>query len=135
MGAWGSSARPGRFTPGKNNLYPLYRRLGWPRCQSGRMQKASPPPGIDHLTVCSEYLYRPTIMRSYINLLSLPANWYPPFESWPDYRLSGQAFMASCVTYFPAGVVPGNMLRSPPSRFIRIHHSCSYCRPLIYTVD
>jgi hypothetical protein len=29
----------------------------------------------------------------------------------------------------------GSMLLSPPSQFVRIHYSCSYCRPLIYAVD
>jgi len=54
MGAWGLNALPGRFTHGKKTRYPLYRRLGGPRDQSRRMEKASPPPGFDPQAVCSE---------------------------------------------------------------------------------
>jgi len=73
MGAWGSTARPGRFT-----RHPLYRRLGEPRDQSERMQKASPPPVFEPRTACSEQVYRLTIWRSYIRfLLSLLASRYP----------------------------------------------------------
>jgi hypothetical protein len=43
--------RPGRFTPGKETRYPLYRRLGGPQGRSGRMRKISPPPGFDPRTV------------------------------------------------------------------------------------
>jgi hypothetical protein len=43
--------RPGRFTPGKETWYPLYRRLGGPQGPSGRLRKISPPPGFDPLTV------------------------------------------------------------------------------------
>jgi hypothetical protein len=45
-GGW-SAPRPGRFTPGKDTRYPLYRRLGGPQGRSGRMGKISPPPGFD----------------------------------------------------------------------------------------
>ena len=48
-GGW-STPRPGRFTPGKT-WYPLYRRLGGPRGQSGRVRKISPLPGFDPRTV------------------------------------------------------------------------------------
>jgi hypothetical protein len=40
-GGW-STPRPGRFTPGKETRYPLYRRLGGPQGRSGRMLKISP---------------------------------------------------------------------------------------------
>jgi hypothetical protein len=43
--------RPGRFTPGKETRYPLYRRLGGPQVRSGRLRKISPPPGFDPRTV------------------------------------------------------------------------------------
>jgi len=43
-------ASPGHFTPGKETQYPLYRRLGGPQGQSGRVQKISPPPGFDTQT-------------------------------------------------------------------------------------
>ena len=42
---------PGRFTPGKETRYPLYRRLGGPQGRSGRVWKISPPPGFDLWTV------------------------------------------------------------------------------------
>ena len=38
---------PGRFTPGKQPRYPLYRRFGRPQGRSGRVRKISPPPGFD----------------------------------------------------------------------------------------
>jgi len=42
--AW-SRSRPGRFTPGKETRYTLYRRLGGPQDRYGRVRKISPPPG------------------------------------------------------------------------------------------
>jgi len=47
MGGW-STPRPGRFIPGKETQYPLYRRLGGLQGRSGKVQKISPPPGFDH---------------------------------------------------------------------------------------
>ena len=41
---------PSAFTPGKTR-YPLYRRLGGPQGQSGRVQKISPQPGFDPRTI------------------------------------------------------------------------------------
>jgi hypothetical protein len=38
---------PGRFTPGKETLYPLYTRVSEIQGQSGRVQKISPPLGFD----------------------------------------------------------------------------------------
>jgi hypothetical protein len=49
-GGW-STSRPGRFTPGKESRYPLYRRLGGPQGRSGRVRKISPPLGLDPRTV------------------------------------------------------------------------------------
>jgi len=43
--------RPGRFTPGKESKCPLYEGLGRPQCQSGRVQKISPPQVFDSQTV------------------------------------------------------------------------------------
>ena len=45
---WGGwlTPRPGRFTPGKETRYPLYRRLGGPQGRCGRVRKISPPPGM-----------------------------------------------------------------------------------------
>jgi len=45
-----STARPGRFPPGKNR-YPLYRRLGGPQGRSGQVREISPTPGFDPRTV------------------------------------------------------------------------------------
>ena len=52
--------RPGRFTPGKETRYPLYRRLGGPQFRSGRVRKISPPTGIlsPDRPARSESLYR-----------------------------------------------------------------------------
>ena len=43
--------RPGRFTPGKETRYPLYKRLSGPQCRCGRVPKISPPPVFDPRTV------------------------------------------------------------------------------------
>jgi hypothetical protein len=42
-GGW-STPRPGRFTPGKETRYPLYRRLGGPQVRTDRIRTISPPP-------------------------------------------------------------------------------------------
>ena len=48
---WGVSVTPRpHFTPGKTR-YPLYRRLGGLRDQSGQVRKISPPPGFDPRSV------------------------------------------------------------------------------------
>jgi hypothetical protein len=44
-GGW-STPRLGRFTPGKETRYPLYRKLGGPQGRSGRVRKISPPTGM-----------------------------------------------------------------------------------------
>ena len=49
-GGW-STPRPGRFIPGKETRYPLYRRLGGPQGRSGRVRKISLPPGFDPRTL------------------------------------------------------------------------------------
>jgi hypothetical protein len=49
-GEW-LTPRPGRFTPGKETRYSLYRRLGRPEDRSGRVRKISPLPGFDPRTV------------------------------------------------------------------------------------
>jgi hypothetical protein len=59
-GGW-STPRPGRFTPGKETRYALYRRLGGPQGRSGQARKISPPSGLDPRTVqpvadrCTDY--------------------------------------------------------------------------------
>jgi len=50
VGGW-STARPVRFTPGKETRYPLYRRLGGPQDRSWRVWKISPSSWFDHRTV------------------------------------------------------------------------------------
>jgi hypothetical protein len=45
-GGW-STPRPGRFTLWKETRYPLYKRMGWSQCRSGRGRKISTPPGFD----------------------------------------------------------------------------------------
>ena len=52
MGGWWSLPRPGRFTPGKETRYPLYRRLGGSTWAGlNRCGKSRPPPWFDHRTV------------------------------------------------------------------------------------
>jgi hypothetical protein len=46
-----SNPRSGRFNPGKETRYQLYRRQGGPQGRSGRLRKISPPPGFDPQTV------------------------------------------------------------------------------------
>jgi hypothetical protein len=49
-GGW-STPRPGLFTPGKDNLYQLYRKLGGPKGPSGQAQKSCPPQEFDPRSV------------------------------------------------------------------------------------
>jgi hypothetical protein len=49
-GGWLTS-RPGRFTPGKETMYPLCTRLGWTQGQSGRARKITRQMGFDPWTV------------------------------------------------------------------------------------
>jgi hypothetical protein len=50
MGVGGQLQAPAALPP-VMTLYPLYRRLGGPQGQSGRVLKISPPPGFDPRTV------------------------------------------------------------------------------------
>jgi hypothetical protein len=50
MWVGGQRHAPAALPPGKTR-YPLYRRLGGPQDQSGRVRKFSPPPGFDPRTV------------------------------------------------------------------------------------
>jgi hypothetical protein len=50
MGVGGQCHAPAALPPGMTR-YPLYRRLGRPQGQSGRVLKISPPPGFDPQTV------------------------------------------------------------------------------------
>jgi hypothetical protein len=47
----GSTPRPGRFTPGKETQYPLYRMLVLSQGWSEGVRKISPPWGFDSRTV------------------------------------------------------------------------------------
>jgi hypothetical protein len=49
-GVGGQRQAPATLPPEKTR-YPLYRRLGGPQSQSGRVRKISPPPGFDPWTV------------------------------------------------------------------------------------
>ena len=58
MGDGWLTPRPGNFNPGKDNRYPLYRRMGGPQGRCARGRKISPPPGFDPRTfqpVASHY--------------------------------------------------------------------------------
>jgi hypothetical protein len=50
-GSGWSTSSLGRFTLGKENLYPRYERLGGPQDRSGRVRKTFPAPGFDLWTV------------------------------------------------------------------------------------
>jgi len=50
MGVGGQRHAPAALPPGKT-WYPLYRRLSGSQGRSGRVQKISPPPGLDPRTV------------------------------------------------------------------------------------
>jgi hypothetical protein len=51
---WGSTPRPGRFTPEKETRDQLFRMLGAHQVRSGRVRKSRPPPGFDPRTVQPE---------------------------------------------------------------------------------
>ena len=51
-GVGGQCHAPAALSPGKT-WYTLYRRLGGPQGQFGRVQKISPPPGFDPRTIQS----------------------------------------------------------------------------------
>ena len=76
---WGGwlTPRPGRFTPGKESRYPLYRGLGGPQGRSGRLQKNLASTGIrsPDRPVRSESLYRLSY-RGPISQLPIPTKIY-----------------------------------------------------------
>jgi hypothetical protein len=49
-GGW-TTPRPGRFTTKEDTRYPVYKRLGGPQSQSGRVRTILHPVGFDPLTV------------------------------------------------------------------------------------
>jgi hypothetical protein len=51
--SWGEWSKPrtGRFTPGKDTHFNLYKGLGGTQERSGRLSKISPPPGFDPWTL------------------------------------------------------------------------------------
>ena len=63
----GASVTPCRSLPPGKTRYPLYRRLGGPQGQSGKVRNISPPPGFDPHIVqpvasrYTDYATRPTI--------------------------------------------------------------------------
>jgi len=44
----------GHFTPGKDNQYPMYKRLGWLQGQSGQVQKIWPRLRFNPWTIVNE---------------------------------------------------------------------------------
>ena len=72
MGDGWLTPRPGNFTPGKDNRYPLYRRKGGPQGRCGRARKISPPPGFDPRTFQS--------VASHYNRLNYPGLRPPSVE-------------------------------------------------------
>ena len=64
--------RPGRFIPGKEKRYSLYRRLGEPHGWSGRVRKVLPSPGFDSADrpARSGSLYRLNCPRLHYGILS-----------------------------------------------------------------
>ena len=62
-GGW-FTPRFGRFTPGKETRYPLYRRVGGSQDRSERLREVAPPPGFDPRTVQFSLLSGPDILLS-----------------------------------------------------------------------
>jgi len=69
---------PTALPPGKETLYPLYRRLGGPQSRSGRVQKISSPPVFD-LRILQPVAHRWTVTA-----------WSRPVDPAKDFR-SGNA--------------------------------------------
>ena len=100
-GGW-STPTPGRFTPGKQTRYPLYRKLSGPQGRSGRVRKNSPPPG-----------FEPPTFQPVENALSRPpkAGWYQgtvPYlqNSWREGLRKATA------------AVPGNSVKNQKPAYI-----------------
>jgi len=83
----GSASCLGRSLPQGKTWYPLYRRLGGLQCQSGEMQKISPPPGFNPRTIqpVAQSLYR----------LSYPAHIYMDNDTAINHRIMCYAAIAS----------------------------------------
>jgi hypothetical protein len=84
-GGWSVSC-PSCFTPGKENRYPLYRRLGGPQGQSGQVRKISPLQGSDPWTVqhvVSHYTWviLAHIHNKYVGKMSFTLVATPPNQS------------------------------------------------------
>jgi hypothetical protein len=66
-GGW-SKPRPGRFIPGKETRYPLYRRLDGTHSLSGRVPQISLQTGFDPLTVhLVASRYPDTLLKAMLN--------------------------------------------------------------------
>jgi hypothetical protein len=78
--AW-STPRQGRFTPGKEIQYPLYRRLSRAQGPRGRVRKVSLPPGIvprtvQPVAVCYTYWAIPVhLMEACVTFLLVLPTW------------------------------------------------------------
>jgi hypothetical protein len=110
-GEW-STARHGRFTPGKDPVS-IYRRLGGPQGRSGQVQKISPPPGFDPWTVQSVasrytvYATRPTKKKGIVpwnqsfhviqSRILFRCHWYETYVSvWTKTTVKPLLDVSSC---------------------------------------
>ena len=91
-GGW-STPRPGRFTPGKEIRYPLYRSLDGPQCRSGGVRKISPPPEFDPRT------FQPVARRYTDWAIAAPYLQHVQQEIWIStavYKRNVNATVATC---------------------------------------
>ena len=121
-GGW-STPRPGRFTPGKETRYPLYRRLGGPQGRSGWLRKISSPPGFDPRTV------QPVVSRH--TDYAIPAhhylviqywNWHSVHQNITPYILCIRRFSPSnCALNFTSFHDSDTFLNSRQYIFVKAH--------------
>jgi hypothetical protein len=125
-GGEGSASRPGRTLPPGKTRYPLYRRLGGPQGRSGRVQKMSPPPGFDPLTV------EPVGIR-YTDWATRPLFLQVPHQTLCISLLPHTCHIL-CPPYFPWLFHPNNICCTVPTRklcimqFSPVSSSCNILR-------
>jgi hypothetical protein len=111
--------RPGRFTPGRETRYPLYRRLGGPQGRSGRLRKVSPPPGFDSRTV------QPVASRH--SDYAIPAHIYVVvwlYLWWYGHKLSNTGALCMCSIHFISISAAGRVLDiSVPLRVVSLQRT------------
>jgi hypothetical protein len=126
MGVGGQRHAPAALPPGKTQ-YPLYRRLGGPQSQSGKVQKISSPPGFDPQTVKS-------VATRYTDW-AIPATIHSLFmldmqlTNWQRTGLSPDTFILYCL----------HLSTNAPYSFFLIHllynqrnWECCYILTLLY---